>query len=450
MPDIFLHRYRRTSRIVFLAIFGISAVVLLGFAREILLPFILATVVAYILTPPVFYVEKMRVPRWAAVIIVYAVSIGGLYASIASVAPRLALEMRSLAREAPSIASAVRDQYMPALRNRLSAITGSTPEPEPEPEPTEPTPQPAVRVVPRTDGSYDINFGPGVEVQDLGSGRWRLSEASPEQNRPFQLGQMVGDAVERAAAYIQHNTLEAIRFGQLIISAISRAIFVFFMTLMLAAYMMITRERILSFFRSLVFPESRWSFDVLMARVDRGLSGVVRGQLLICAVNGVLSAIGFWIFDLKYWPILSIVAAVMSLVPIFGSILSSIPIVAIGLTQSFATAVTVLGWIVLIHQLEANVLNPKIIGDAAKIHPVLVVFSLLVGEHFFGLPGALLAVPVLSITQSCFLHFQQITFGEDAPADSFVPPPPRYSTPPPPPIKSVPPPVSEPLDRSAP
>src|SRR5262249_36429163 len=104
-------------------------------------------------------------------------------------------------------------------------------------------------------------------------------------------------------------------------------------------------------------------------------------------------------------------------------------IVAIALTQSIGTALGVLGWIVGIHQLEANFLNPKIIGDQARIHPVLVIFSLLVGEHFFGLPGALLAVPVLSIAQSLFLHFRYITFGDDAPADSFLPPPVRHSAP---------------------
>ena len=130
--------------------------------------------------------------------------------------------------------------------------------------------------------------------------------------------------------------------------------------------------------------------------------------------SGVLSAIGFWLFDLKYWPILAVVAGVMSLIPIFGSILSSVPAVAIGLTQSPATAFGVLAWIVGIHQLEANFLNPKIIGDAAKIHPVLVVFSLVVGEHLFKLPGALLAVPVLSILQSLFLHFQRVVYGEAA------------------------------------
>jgi predicted PurR-regulated permease PerM len=170
---------------------------------------------------------------------------------------------------------------------------------------------------------------------------------------------------------------------------------------------------------------------VLLARIDRGLSGVVRGQLLICLVNGALSAIGFWLFGLKYWPILAIVAGVMSVVPIFGSILSSIPIVALALTQSLGLAVEVLLWIIGIHQLEANFLNPKIIGDQAHIHPVLVVFSLLAGEHFFGVSGAILAVPVLCIAQSLFLHFRLIVFGDDAPADSFVPPPTSFAPSPP-------------------
>ena len=55
------------------------------------------------------------------------------------------------------------------------------------------------------------------------------------------------------------------------------------------------------------------------------------------------------------------------------------PAIAVGLTQGVGTAAFVLAWILGIHQLEANVLNPKIMGDAAKIHPVLVVFALIAG-----------------------------------------------------------------------
>lgn len=53
-----------------------------------------------------------------------------------------------------------------------------------------------------------------------------------------------------------------------------------------------------------------------------------------------------------------------------------------------------------------------------KVHPVLVVFSLIAGEHFFGILGALLAVPVLSLTQSLFLHFREVALG--VPASSTI------------------------------
>ncbi|GAC1351928.1 MAG: hypothetical protein NVSMB1_09700 [Polyangiales bacterium] len=62
----------------------------------------------------------------------------------------------------------------------------------------------------------------------------------------------------------------------------------------------------------------------------------------------------------------------------------------------------------LIHQIEANFLNPKIIGKQAHLHPVLIVFALIVGEHFFQIAGAFLAVPILSIAQSLFLHFREV------------------------------------------
>ena len=101
--------------------------------------------------------------------------------------------------------------------------------------------------------------------------------------------------------------------------------------------------------------------------------------------------------------------------------------VAIGLTQSPATALGVLAWILGIHQLEANLLNPKIMGDAAKIHPVLVIFSLLVGEHFFHIVGALLAVPCMSIAQSIFTHIRSRLQARDPemshePVSSVAPP----------------------------
>jgi predicted PurR-regulated permease PerM len=279
-------------------------------------------------------------------------------------------------------------------------------------------PAPGIEVRSQPDGSIGINIGSGVDIVQENGKHWRVVP-HVEEPRSFRFERLMKDSIAQTVTYLKANVLELIRFGQAVLSRVTRAVFLTFMTLMLAAYLMATREQVMDFFRSLAPATSRPGFDRLFHRIDRGLSGVVRGQLVICAVNGVLSAIGFALFGLKYWPVLSLIAAALSIIPIFGAILSSIPAVIIGLTQDFWTGLWVLLWILGIHQLEANLLNPKIIGVAAKLHPVLVVFVLIVGEHYYGLSGALLAVPVLSVAQSLFHHFRFESM-PDAPPDSVV------------------------------
>jgi predicted PurR-regulated permease PerM len=384
-----------------------AAVVVLVAAHDVLLPFVLALVIAYVLTPFVASVERRKVPRAAAILIVYAIVLGSVGTFFRAVAPRIALEFRALRLELPTLASEARQRWVPAITERLRAVGIAPPQSQVEETP-EPGPTGAFVARPHPDGSLTIDVGTGVGISQTNHG-FIVEPIRDKKEEPFEPNKIVADALGKTFAYAEHNSLEVARAVRDLIASISRAVFIFFITLMLAAYIMLTRERILGFFRSLVRESNRPSFDALMDRVDEGLSGVVRGQLVICGINGVLSAVGFGIVGLKYWPVMALVAAVFSLIPIFGSIASAIPAVAVGLTQGFGTASFVLLWIIGIHQLEANVLNPKIMGDAAKIHPVLVIFALLVGEHFFQAVGALLAVPTMSIAQSIFLHFQAAT-----------------------------------------
>jgi predicted PurR-regulated permease PerM len=274
---------------------------------------------------------------------------------------------------------------------------------------------------PQPDGTIAIDVGTGVSVTET-KGGWLVEPARARKEPPFDPNRLVADAIGRTFAYAQRNSLEVARAVRDLVATVSRTIFIFFITLMLAASMILTREKIYEFFRSLVRPEARGSFDGLFVRIDQGLAGVIRGQLIICVINGLLSAVGFAIVGLKYWPVMALIAGVFSLVPIFGSVVASIPAVVVGLTQGIGTAAFVLAWIVGIHQVEANLLNPKIMGDHAKLHPVLVIFALLVGEHFFRAIGAILAVPVMSIAQSVFLHLEhEIDRGDEAVAGDTPP-----------------------------
>jgi predicted PurR-regulated permease PerM len=422
-PEIEIGEIWGRRRIIFLAASALVFLVVAWTTRAVVLPFILAIIIAYVLTPLVAWCERRGLRRSLSILVVYLTTFLVLSGSVSLIAPRIYQETLGLTRESPLIARRLAMQWGPVIERRIETLIDQTA--GPSLPPTEPAPTTALEVVQRPDGSVGISVGAGVDIIQEGPKHWRVRQHQPETGS-FRVAELLSDSVEGTIHYLRGNALQLIRVGQAILSRVTRGIFLTFMTLMVAGYLMHTRDQIFGFFRSLVPPASRRSFDRLLYRMDRGLAGVVRGQLVICAVNGVLSAIGFVIFGLKYWPVLALIAGVMSIIPIFGSILSTVPAVLIGLTQDFWIALWVLLWILLIHQVEANVLNPKIIGVAARLHPVLVVFSLIVGEHFFGLWGALLAVPVLSLSQSLFNHFRLETM-PDVPPDSVA-----LTTPPPP------------------
>jgi predicted PurR-regulated permease PerM len=409
---------QRWIRRGFLAAAGAAFLAVVVIAHEVLLPFVLAFVVAYVLWPLVAWAERrLRVKRAVAILLSYALVLGGAALFIRLAAPRVGAELGGLRRELPVLGTKIQAEWSLA-RERLRDSGLAQPPPAPQTEKD----QSAIVLHPRKDGSYGVDIGQGFVITPTRGGAYAVEPVHESQNESFDPNRIFAEAIGKSFAYAERNALELAKIGRDIIAGASRIVFLFGITLMLAAYLMLTRERIFDFFTSLVRPPSRPSFETLLWRIDRGLSGVVRGQLIICLVNGGLSAIGFAIVGLKYWPVLALVCAIFSLVPIFGSIASSIPAVALGLTQGIPTALFVLAWIIGIHQLEANFLNPKIMGDAAKIHPVLVVFALLVGEHFFRTTGALLAVPVMSIAQSLFIHFRWVVEREDPDFAEATPP----------------------------
>jgi predicted PurR-regulated permease PerM len=400
------------QRVIFLSISAVVFVAILYIAHEILLPFVLALIIAYVLTPAVAVCERWRIPRSVSILLVYAIVLGSLYSGIAAAAPRLYRETVGLFREGPTLLKSVSNSIGPKLDGWLDQVFPSNP-----PAVTEKAP--ALEVRPQKDGSYAVNVGAGIDIVQVDSHRMRIEPYRSNGNGRVRVTDLLASANDHFFNYVKANGGQLLKVGQLIISRTIKSIFLLFMTLMVAGYLMHTREKVIGFFRSLVPEKSRTSFDWLMFRIDRGLSGVVRGQLTICVINGVFAAIGFATFHLKYWPVMALVAAIGSLIPIFGSIISAVPAVTIALSQSVWTALWVLLWILGVHQLEANFLNPKIIGTAARIHPCLVVFVLITGEHLFGAWGALLAVPAWSLLQSFFQHFRYLSIPDAT--DTLVP-----------------------------
>src|SRR6202042_889932 len=147
-------------RRVFLGVSGILAAAVIVAGRPVLLPFLPALGVAPRLLPPVQRGGRLRVPRWAAILVVYALTLGTLGWFVSAIVPRLITEGRGLAAEWPELTAKARRDWLPAVDRKLAAWSGRpSPEPSTDANALPPPPeekQPPLRVIKQPDGSYDV------------------------------------------------------------------------------------------------------------------------------------------------------------------------------------------------------------------------------------------------------------------------------------------------------
>ncbi len=127
-----------------------------------------------------------------------------------------------------------------------------------------------------------------------------------------------------------------------------------------------------------------------------------RAQAMIAICNTVLTLAGFLILGLPKVALLSIIVFFFSFIPVLGVFVSTGPAVLVALNAGgYVLGIKVIVFIVLIHMIEAYILNPLIYGQHLKLNPVVVLIILYVGHHFFGVWGMLLGVPVAYY----FIHY---------------------------------------------
>jgi predicted PurR-regulated permease PerM len=362
---------QRRKRFYILAGLWLTVAVILVLFHSVLLPFASAALIAYLVHPLVTRISLLQVrgrniPRWAAILLIYALFFLVTYLFFITMVPQLYRELARISRDG------------------VTFLNSLTPE----------------RIHVLADRTEDWLRAHGIP----------LAIATPEDIRTgvsttglsLNLEKTLQDIAASVTALTRAHMGDIVTVSRNIITSVLAGVFMMFFILMVAAFFSIDAQAIVRYFTSLVPVEYGTDARLLLERIDRSLSGVVRGQVTICLVNGVLTFLGLLLFGVKFAFLLATVATVFSLIPIFGTILSSVPIVLIALADGIQKGFAILLWIIGIHALEAYFLNPKIMGSAARIHPVIVAFSLIAGEKMFGLVGALFAVPVASIVVACF------------------------------------------------
>jgi predicted PurR-regulated permease PerM len=151
----------------------------------------------------------------------------------------------------------------------------------------------------------------------------------------------------------------------------------------------------------------RYEGKHLIEDIDRSLGGYIRGQLFVGAILGAAAMIALWIVGMPYPILLGIVIAITDIIPYFGPILGAIPVILIALTISWKMVWITIGIMLVLQFIEGNILGPLIVGRNLHIHPVFIIFSLLLGGELAGVPGMILAVPAFAVLKVIVIHIRE-------------------------------------------
>ncbi len=184
----------------------------------------------------------------------------------------------------------------------------------------------------------------------------------------------------------------------------------FFVAIIVSIYILSQRTQIIAYGKKVVDAMCKKNvaknIDKYFHRGSEIFFGFVTSQLLDAIVVGVLTSVVMSFMGIKYAILLGFMIGLFNLIPYFGAIIA---IVIAGLitvlTGGPSQALWMLVIVTVIQQIDANIINPKIIGGTLKISPLLVIFAVTVGGAYFGVLGMFLAVPVAAVLKELLNDF---------------------------------------------
>src|SRR5438874_6483474 len=332
--------------------------------RHLVFLFLVALLIALLLSPLVRAVQRVRMPRGFAVALVYLVFAVTLIAAIGALGTVVVSETKTAAKRV--------DSYFTDVNGRTGQVD-------------------ADRDVDRLQHWLDTHRLGGIDIQQRGH---RLVRDIRKHD--------VGKYTDRVVNFLEG---AAISIGKLLFSAV--------VILVVSIYMLLDFPK---FERKMAkrFPPHPGS-DSLLLRMERSLTSYVKGQALVLLIIGTSAGVGLWLFGVlgwlphgqKYALLFGAWVAITELIPYLGPWLGSIPPVIYAVVVHPISALWVIALFLAIHQVEGHIVVPNVMGSALRLHPLLVIFGLLAGGEIYGLPGALIALPLLAAGRAVWEFFAE-------------------------------------------
>lgn len=220
-------------------------------------------------------------------------------------------------------------------------------------------------------------------VEDIGFGRpdlWSYEELQDYLNDPEVRDRFFSAAVDR--------------LGQLT-SGLVEAILVFLVAPVVAFYVLIDLPRVRENTVSLIPAAHRPELLFLSRQLGHTVGGFLRGQVIVALIVGIMTSVGFYLIDLKFWLIIGLISGFLNIIPFVGPWVAGILGSVVGLvTADLETAVLAALVALIVQQIDNNFVSPTVLRATVRLHPAVVVLVLILGGGIGGFWGILLAVPV--------------------------------------------------------
>lgn len=191
------------------------------------------------------------------------------------------------------------------------------------------------------------------------------------------------------------------QYAQGVISFAS-GIFDIFVSFVVSLYLLLDRKQIVEFFRKLTgaffSKQSYKNIGKYFHRTNEIFCKFLSSQFLDAIVVAILTSVAMSIMHVKYAVMLGLFIGLFNLIPYFGAIIAvAISVILTILTGGLSKAIEMTIVVIILQQIDANFINPKIVGESLEISPLLVIFSVTIGGAYFGILGMFLAVPVAAV-----------------------------------------------------
>lgn len=234
-------------------------------------------------------------------------------------------------------------------------------------------------------------------------------------NGPLHLQQtQIQDAINSGIQFIQENQAAVTSSALTTAGTIGTFLTGFLLTLFILIFFLTGGNQIWTYLTGAVPRNVRSRVDLAGRRAFTSLVNYVRATAAVAVVDAVLIGIGLWIVGVPLVVPLATLIFLGAFVPIIGAVVTGAVAVLVALvTNGFIAALIVLAIVVGVMQVEGNVLQPLLLGRSVQLHPLAVVLAITVGLAVAGIPGALLAVPLLAALNAGVQSLMRGESGED-------------------------------------